>query len=132
VKPEGWQARALSWVLAVFATLAMVGAVATMSTNTPGGMTQGGGGETARSDGASPADRRTPTVEVDTPAAFTTGAPRADTPEQITARAQANALRDIAGWLQALTYAVLALVAVTAVGVLALFRIAQARERDAR
>ena len=29
----GWQARALSWLLAIFATLAMVGAVATMSTN---------------------------------------------------------------------------------------------------
>ncbi len=131
MKPGGWQARALSWVLAVFATLAMVGAVATMSTNTPGGMTQSGGGQASRSE--SPADRapeRGTTIEE--PAPFTTGAPREETREQATARVQASALRDIAGWLEALTYAVLALVAVMAVGVLALFRIAQARSDDVR
>ncbi len=125
MRPEGWQARALSWVLAVFATLAMVGAVATMSTNTPGGMTQSGGGQATRTESA--ADRSPPRgTTIEEAAPFTTGAPREETREQATARVQANALKDIAGWLQALTYAVLALVAVTAVGVLALFRIVQA------
>ncbi|KQN35738.1 hypothetical protein ASG37_15610 [Sphingomonas sp. Leaf407] len=124
--PGGWQARALSWLLAVFATLAMVGAVATMSTNTPGGMADGGG-QASRSDGPQAVDSRAAAPEADTPAPFTTGAPRELTPEQRTARVQADALHDIAGWLAALTYAVLALVAVMAVGVLALFRIAQMR-----
>ncbi len=130
--PEGWQARALSWLLAVFATLAMVGAVATMSTNTPGGMAQGSGGQASRSDGTPAIDPRNPAADAGTPAPFTTGAPRELTPEQRAARVQADALRDIAGWLGALTYAVLALVAVMAVGVLALFRIAQNRSDDAR
>ena len=46
--------------------------------------------------------------------------------------AQAAATRKVADWLAVLTYAVLALVAVLAVGVLALFRIAQvlAERRD--
>ncbi|KQM96494.1 MULTISPECIES: hypothetical protein [unclassified Sphingomonas] len=124
--PGGWQARALSWLLAVFATLAMVGAVATMSTNTPGGMADGGG-QASRSDGPQAVDSRAAAPEAGTPAPFTTGAPRELTPEQTTARIHADALHDIAGWLAALTYAVLALVAVMAVGVLALFRIAQMR-----
>ncbi len=132
MRPEGWQARALSWLLAVFATLAMVGAVATMSTHGPGGMTQSGGGQASRNDGSQRADSPNAMSDADAPAPFTTGAPREPTPEQRTARVQADALHDIAGWLAALTYAVLALVAVMAVGVLALFRIAQTRSDAVR
>lgn len=117
----GWQARALSWLLAIFATLAMVGAVATMSTN--GGPTrsgaEGSGGSTER------VDPRTGSP-LPPPAPFTTGAPRVETPESIAAAAQTAATRRVSDWLAVLTYAVLALVAVLAVGVLALFRIAQA------
>lgn len=117
----GWQARALSWLLAIFATLAMVGAVATMSTN--GGPTRsgadGGSGSVERVDPRSGAP-------LPPPAPFTTGAPRIETPESIATAAQAAATRRVSDWLAVLTYAVLALVAVLAVGVLALFRIAQA------
>lgn len=119
----GWQARALSWVLAIFATLAMVGAVATMSTN--------GGPVRATPEGDTPmaqrVDPRTgaPSRPNVPPAPFTTGAPRVETPESIATTRQAEAMRGVAGWLAVLTYAVLALVAVLAVGVLALFRIAQ-------
>lgn len=122
MKPGGWQARALSWLLAIFATLAMVGAVATMSTN--GGSTRSGAeGDTI--DRAGRIDPRTGTP-LPPPAPFTTGAPRIETPESIATAAQAAATRSVADWLAVLTYAVLALVAVLAVGVLALFRIAQA------
>ncbi len=122
---DGWQARALSWLLAVFATLAMVGAVATMSTHTPGGANREGG----------PADRTIPQGKTDprtgdaaaSPAPFTTGAPRVVSTEATALLRQADALHEIAGWLAALTWAVLALVAVAAVGVLALFRLAQGR-----
>lgn len=118
---DGWQARFLSWVLAIIATLAIVGAVATMSTNTmPGG--------SARSDGQYPTTQRADERAGDSPVAiasdapFTTGAPRVPQPPTPAMR-QADALRDIAGWLKALTFAVVALVAVAAVGVLALFRL---------
>lgn len=114
---DGWQARFLSWVLAIIATLAIVGAVATMSTNTmPGG--------SARSDGPYPTTQRADDspVAIASNAPFTTGAPRAPQPPTPAMR-QADALRDIAGWLKALTFAVVALVAVAAVGVLALFRL---------
>jgi len=127
VTAAGWQARALSWLLAIFATLAMVGAVATMSTN--GGPTRSG----AEVDTGAPerVDPRTGAPEPP-PAPFTTGAPRVETPESIATAAQAAATRKVADWLAVLTYAVLALVAVLAVGVLALFRIAQnlAERRD--
>lgn len=116
----GWQARALSWLLAIFATLAMVGAVATMSTN--GGPTRSGA--EVGSDAAERVDPRTG-APVPPPAPFTTGAPRVETPQSIATAAQAAATRKVADWLAVLTYAVLALVAVLAVGVLALFRIAQ-------
>lgn len=115
----GWQARALSWLLAIFATLAMVGAVATMSTN--GGPTRSGA--EVGSDAAERVDPRTGGPVP--PAPFTTGAPRVETPQSIATAAQAAATRKVADWLAVLTYAVLALVAVLAVGVLALFRIAQ-------
>jgi hypothetical protein len=118
----GWQARALSWVLAIFATLAMVGAVATMSTN-------GGPTRPAGDVAGGPAQRVDPRtgdpVAQAPPAPFTTGAPRIETPESIAITRQAEAMRGVSGWLAVLTYAVLALVAVLAVGVLALFRIAQ-------
>jgi hypothetical protein len=116
----GWQARALSWLLAIFATLAMVGAVATMSTN--GGPTRSGA--EVDTDATRQVDPRTG-APVPPPAPFTTGAPRVETPQSIAVAAQAAATRKVADWLAVLTYAVLALVAVLAVGVLALFRIAQ-------
>lgn len=121
--PEGWQARALSWALAIFATLAMVGAVATMSTD--GGASRSGAevdtGAVQRVD-----PRTGAPVSATPPAPFTTGAPRVETPQSIATARQADATRAVARWLEVLTYAVLALVAVLAVGVLALFRIAQA------
>lgn len=119
--PEGWQARLLSWALAIFATLAMVGAVATMSTN--GGSSRSGAEVGADATGR--VDPRTG-APVPPPAPFTTGAPRAETAQSIATARQAAATRSVADWLAVLTYAVLALVAVLAVGVLALFRIAQA------
>lgn len=118
--PEGWQARLLSWALAIFATLAMVGAVATMSTD--GGSTRSGSEVGTGADQR--ADPRGP--EAPPPAPFTTGAPRVETPDSIAITRQAEATRTVSRWLEVLTYAVLALVAVLAVGVLALFRIAQA------
>ncbi len=118
--PEGWQARLLSWALAIFATLAMVGAVATMSTD-------GGSSRSPSEVGANDAQRTDPqTGEAPPPAPFTTGAPRVETPATIAAARQVEATRTVSRWLEVLTYAVLALVAVLAVGVLALFRIAQA------
>lgn len=121
--PEGWQARALSWALAIFATLAMVGAVATMSTD--GGTSRSGAevdtGAVQRVD-----PRTGEPVPATSPAPFTTGAPRIETPQSIATARQADATRAVSRWLEVLTYAVLALVAVLAVGVLALFRIAQA------
>ncbi|WP_242119607.1 hypothetical protein [Sphingomonas lacusdianchii] len=121
--PEGWQARALSWALAIFATLAMVGAVATMSTD--GGTSRSGAevdtGAVQRVD-----PRTGAPVSATSPAPFTTGAPRIETPQSIATARQADATRAVTRWLEVLTYAVLALVAVLAVGVLALFRIAQA------
>lgn len=121
--PEGWQARALSWALAIFATLAMVGAVATMSTD--GGTSRSGAevdtGAVQRVD-----PRTGEPVPATPPAPFTTGAPRVETPQSIATARQADATRAVSRWLAVLTYAVLALVAVLAVGVLALFRIAQA------
>ena len=118
--PEGWQARLLSWALAIFATLAMVGAVATMSTD-------GGSSRPASEVGTSDDRRGDPrTGEAPPPAPFTTGAPRVETPDSIAITRQAEATRTVSRWLEVLTYAVLALVAVLAVGVLALFRIAQA------
>jgi len=121
--PEGWQARLLSWALAIFATLAMVGAVATMSTD--GGTSrpapEGGTGDVRRVD-----PRTGEPVPPTPPAPFTTGAPRVETPQSIATARQADATRAVSRWLEVLTYAVLALVAVLAVGVLALFRIAQA------
>lgn len=118
----GWQARALSWLLAIFATLAMVGAVATMSTN--GGGSSRSGAEVG-TDAAERVDPRTG-APLPPPPPFTTGAPRVETAESIATAKQAAATRSVADWLAVLTYAVLALVAVLAVGVLALFRIAQA------
>ncbi len=118
--PEGWQARLLSWALAIFATLAMVGAVATMSTD--GGSTRSGSEVATGADQR--ADPRGPGAPP--PAPFTTGAPRVETPDSIAITRQAEATRTVSRWLEVLTYAVLALVAVLAVGVLALFRIAQA------
>ncbi|MDJ0278147.1 hypothetical protein QLH51_15215 [Sphingomonas sp. 2R-10] len=120
--PEGWQARLLSWALAIFATLAMVGAVATMSTDggSPRPAVEVGAGEDRRGD---PRSSEAPPPP---PAPFTTGAPRAETPDSIAMARQAEATRTVSRWLEVLTYAVLALVAVLAVGVLALFRIAQA------
>lgn len=118
----GWQARALSWLLAIFATLAMVGAVATMSTN--GGGSSRSGAEVG-TDAAERVDPRTG-APLPPPAPFTTGAPRVETAQSIATAKQAAATRSVADWLAVLTYAVLALVAVLAVGVLALFRIAQA------
>ena len=116
----GWQARALSWVLAIFATLAMVGAVATMST-------RGGSTRTGAEVGTDTSGRVDPRTGAPLPPApFTTGAPRVETAQSIAIAAQAAATRSVADWLAVLTYAVLALVAVLAVGVLALFRIAQA------
>lgn len=120
--PQGWQARLLSWALAIFATLAMVGAVATMSTN--GGGSSRSGAEVG-TDAPAQVDPRTG-APVPPPAPFTTGAPRAETAQSIATARQAAATRSVADWLAVLTYAVLALVAVLAVGVLALFRIAQA------
>ncbi len=121
---DGWQARLLSWALAILATLAIVGAVATMSTNISG------------VEGATNVEAGVPMAQVDprtgapvpeaSPAPFTQGAPRVPQPRSAAMR-QADALRDIAGWLAVLTWAVLALVAVAAVGVLALFRIAHQR-----
>lgn len=121
---DGWQARVLSWALAILATLAIVGAVATMSTNTPGvgGATVGEAGvPVARVD-----PRTGEPIPEASPAPFTQGAPRVPQPTSA-AMQQADALRDIAGWLAVLTWAVLALVAVAAVAVLALFRIAHQR-----
>ncbi len=122
---EGWQARALSWLLAILATLAIVGAVATMSTN-------GGGGVASRGDASAPVMRTDPRGDDPARAAaaapFTSGAAREPTVVEATLR-EADALREVAGWLAALTYAVLALVAVAAVGVLALFRIGRPPER---
>ncbi|KQM62176.1 MULTISPECIES: hypothetical protein [unclassified Sphingomonas] len=111
----GWQARALSWVLA------MVGAVATMSTN-------GGSSPSGANTGTDATERVDPRTgqPLLPPAPFTTGAPRIETAESIATAKQAAATRSVADWLAVLTYAVLALVAVLAVGVLALFRIAQA------
>lgn len=117
----GWQARALSWVLAIFATLAMVGAVATMSTR--GGSSRSGAESGA--DTAGQVDPRTG-APLPPPAPFTTGAPRVETAESAAMAQQAAATRSVSDGLAVLTYAVLALVAVLAVGVLALFRIAQA------
>lgn len=121
--PEGWQARALSWALAIFATLAMVGAVATMSTD-------GGTSRSAPEVGTGTVQRVDPRtgepISAPPPAPFTTGAPRVETPQSIATTRQAEATRAVSRWLEVLTYAVLALVAVLAVGVLALFRIAQA------
>ncbi len=121
--PGGWQARALSWALAMFATLAMVGAVATMSTDggSPRPASEGGAGDDRRVD-----PRTGEALPVPPPAPFTTGAPRVETPGSIAMARQAEATRTVSRWLEVLTYAVLALVAVLAVGVLALFRIAQA------
>ncbi|MFD1033844.1 hypothetical protein ACFQ15_04180 [Sphingomonas hankookensis] len=118
--PEGWQARLLSWALAIFATLAMVGAVATMSTD--------GGSPRSGSEVGTGADRRADprNPEAPPPAPFTTGAPRVETPDSVAMTRQVEATRTVSRWLEVLTYAVLALVAVLAVGVLALFRIAQA------
>lgn len=121
--PEGWQARALSWALAIFATLAMVGAVATMSTD-------GGSSRSGAEVGTREVQRIDPrtgeALLAPPPAPFTTGAPRVETPVTIATARQADATRAVSRWLEVLTYAVLALVAVLAVGVLALFRIAQA------
>ncbi|KQM26454.1 MULTISPECIES: hypothetical protein [unclassified Sphingomonas] len=117
----GWQARALSWVLAIFATLAMVGAVATMSTK--GGSSRSGA--EVGTDAAGRVDPRTG-APLPPPAPFTTGAPRVETAESAAMAQQAAATRSVSDGLAVLTYAVLALVAVLAVGVLALFRIAQA------
>jgi hypothetical protein len=129
MNPQGWQARALSWALAIFATLAMVGAVATMSTNGPGGAGRAGSSPPPAQPPPESGDREQG-VSAEAPAPFTTGAPPTVSAEVDATRRQADALRDIAGWLAALTYAVLALVAVAAVGVLALFRLSQAqRER---
>ena len=116
----GWQARALSWVLAIFATLAMVGAVATMST-------RGGSSRSGVEAGADAADRSDPRTgtPMPPPAPFTTGAPPIATAESVAMAQQAAATRSVSDGLAVLTYAVLALVAVLAVGVLALFRIAQ-------
>lgn len=117
---DGWPARVLSWALAILATLAIVGAVATMSTNTmPGGAARSERGEPAM-QAAAMRDDVPPSGRADVP--FTTGAPRVPAPPTPAMR-QADDLRDVAGWLEALTYAVLALVAVAAVGVLALFRL---------
>lgn len=125
VNAEGWQARALSWLLAILATLAIVGAVATMSTN-------GSGAIADRSDVGTPVISTDPRsgdpVSAEAAAPFTTGAAREPTIVEATLR-EADALRDVAGWLAALTYAVLALVALAAVGVLALFRIGRPPER---
>ncbi|MGN5375582.1 hypothetical protein [Sphingomonas hankookensis] len=117
--PQGWQARLLSWALAIFATLAMVGAVATMSTD-------GGSPRPASEAGTGNERRAGPRTGEAPPAPFTTGAPRVETPDSIAINRQAEATRTVSRWLEVLTYAVLALVAVLAVGVLALFRIAQA------
>ncbi len=119
--PEGWQARLLSWALAIFATLAMVGAVATMSTD--------GGSPRSASEVGTGADQRADPRSAEAPPPpppFTTGAPRVETPDSVAMTRQVEATRTVSRWLEVLTYAVLALVAVLAVGVLALFRIAQA------
>ena len=116
----GRQARALSLLLAIFATLAMVGAVATMST-------RGGASRSGAEIGADAAGRVDPRTgaPLPPPAPFTTGAPQVATAESAAMAQQAAATRSVSDGLAVLTYAVLALVAVLAVGVLALFRIAQ-------
>ncbi len=122
MKIVDWIARTTMLVLAALATLALIGSLASVS-NSPIGAAFPGT--------VAPPPPETVPVEASTsqPAdAPTTTAP--DTPETDAARVVAQADRaaasrasEVARWLKALTYAVIALAAFAAAGVVALLRI---------
>jgi hypothetical protein len=116
-----WIARTAMLALATLATLALIGSLASVSDSTVGDVFPGAipapaepGSETIETTPAEPtrADETRSTATPATGAAQTVAAPP-----------PSNDAREIARWLKALTYAVLALAVIAAAGVIALVRI---------
>ena len=115
MKALDWLARTAMLVLAALATLALIGSLASVSNSSLGDAFPGEVAPPAETvaEAEPPADPRVVepgrgTMTIETPAA---------------APAPLPAEREVARWLKALTYAVLALAAVAAAGVVALVRV---------
>lgn len=119
-----WFARTAMLVLAALATLALIGSLASVSNSPVAGSFPGGGSE----DAAGPPPAGPPAPPGDDPAPGPSAPDRADAPVDArpvaaSPRGTDDGAREVARWLKALTYAVIALVAVAAAGVIALVRI---------
>jgi len=109
-------------VLAALATLALIGSLASVSDSPIGAVFPG---QVALQDTPASPAAESPSAS-DTGPAVTTAAPPQGARTALAATAEQTAAArdtDVARWLKALTYAVIALVAVAAAGVVALVRI---------
>jgi len=120
VKIVDWIARTTMLALAALATLALIGSLASVSNSPIGDAFPGRVAmeEVSAPDSApAPADARTAPAGAESPA--TAAATMTATVERVAAQRDA----EVARWLKALTYAVIALAAFAAAGVVALVRI---------
>lgn len=116
-----WIARTAMLALATLATLALIGSLASVSDSTVGDAFPGAIPAPAQPVGEMIEATAPKATKADR--APSTATPAGDAVRTVAAPPPSNDAREIARWLKALTYAVLALAATAAAGVIALVRI---------
>lgn len=116
-----WIARTAMLALATLATLALIGSLASVSDSTVGDAFPGT--IPAPAEPVGEMIETTPTEPMQADGASSIATPAGDAVRTVAAPPPSTDAREIARWLKALTYAVLALAAIAAAGVIALVRI---------